>query len=116
MSLQVKIQSKAENVLASEASFYGVTATALAKAIIDKVATGGILREVLQDVDVSSYQDRKRGTPRPKSIFDYKGEKLSLPAIARKSGIPLITLRNRIYARGWSADRAFSVPVKEKRK
>ena len=115
MSLQVKIQSKAETVLASEAGFYGVTATALAKAIIDKVATGGLVREVLQGVDVESYQDRKRGTPKPFATFEFKGEMMSLTAISEKTGIPLTTLRNRLYQRNWSPDRAFSEPVKEKR-
>lgn len=116
MSLQVKIQAKAENVLASEASFYGVTATALAKAIIDKVATGGILRDVLQDVDVKSYQERGRGTPKPTNIFVYKGEKLSLPEISKRTGIALGTLKSRLYIEGWSEERAFTAPVRRKRK
>lgn len=115
MSLQVKIQSKAEIVLASEAGFYGVTPTALAKAIIDKVATGGLVRDVLQGVDVVSYQDRKRGTPKPLATFRYNGEGMSLASIAKITGTPLNTLRYRIYKQKWSQQRAFSTPVKEKR-
>lgn len=63
MSINIRIRAKAEDVLQSEAEFYGVNATALAKAIIDKVVGGGLTRDVLQGVDVLSYQDRKRGRP-----------------------------------------------------
>lgn len=114
MSLQVKIQAKAESVLASEAQFYGVTATALVKAIIDKVAVGGLTRDVLQGVDVESYQDRKRGSP--PETFKYQGRKLPLSDISKETGIPLFTLRTRIYRGKWTEERAFSEPVKERRK
>lgn len=114
MSLQVKIQAKAESVLSSEAQFYGVTATALVKAIIDKVAVGGLTRDVLQGVDVESYQDRKRGSP--PETFKYQGRKLSLSDISKETGIPLFTLRTRIYRGKWTEERAFSEPVKERRK
>lgn len=63
MSINVVIQAKTLDVLESEARFFGVHPTALAKAIIDKVTTGGMVRDVLQGVDVSSYQARKRGRP-----------------------------------------------------
>lgn len=116
MSLQVKIQAKAESVLASEAQFYGVTPTALAKAIIDKVAVGGLTRDVLQGVDVESYQDRKRGTPKSLGTHEFRGRKLSLSAISEITGIPPITLRNRLYLHKWTEERAFSEPVKERRK
>lgn len=64
MSIDIRIQSKAEAILIEEAKFFGVTPTALTKAIVDKVATGGLTREVLQGVDVTSYQDRGRGRPK----------------------------------------------------
>lgn len=63
MSIKVVIQAKTEDVLKEEAKFFGVTPMALTKAIIDKVATGGLTRDVLQGVDVASYQDRGRGRP-----------------------------------------------------
>ncbi|NLS19877.1 hypothetical protein HGP16_25390 [Rhizobium sp. P40RR-XXII] len=63
MSLNVKVQAKTEEILESEAAFYGVNATALAKAIIDKVVSGGLTRDILQGVDVVSYQERRRGRP-----------------------------------------------------
>lgn len=63
MSINVIIQAKTLDALESEAKFFGVNTTALAKAILDKVATGGLTREVLQGVDVVSYQERKRGRP-----------------------------------------------------
>ncbi len=116
MSLQIVVQAKAESVLMSEASFYGVTATALAKAIIDKVAVGGLTRDVLQGVDVESYQDRKRGTANPPATFTYHGRKLSLSEISKETGISLFTLRTRIYRGKWTEERAFSEPVKERRK
>lgn len=114
MSLQVKIQAKAESVLASEAQFYGVTATALVKAIVDKVAVGGLTRDVLQGVDVESYQDRKRGNP--PATFTYQGRRLPLSDISKETGISLFTLRTRIYRGKWTEERAFSEPVKERRK
>ena len=116
MSLEVKIQAKAESVLASEAQFYGVTPTALVKAIIDKVAVGGLTRDVLQGVDVGSYQDRKRGTPHPSPKHTYQGQSMSLAAISKKTGIPLVTLRTRIYRDNWTEERAFAEPVREYRK
>lgn len=116
MSLEVKIQAKAESVLASEAQFYGVTPTALVKAIIDKVAVGGLTRVVLQGVDVGSYQDRKRGTPHPSPKHTYQGQRMSLAAISKKTGIPLVTLRTRIYRDNWTEERAFAEPVREYRK
>lgn len=63
MSISIKIQAKTEQILESEATFYGVNATALGKAILDKVVAGGMTRDVLQGVDVTSYQMRKRGRP-----------------------------------------------------
>lgn len=63
MSIKPVIQSKTEAILLKEADFYGVNATALAKAIIDKVVGGGMTRDVLQGVDVQSYQSRRRGRP-----------------------------------------------------
>jgi formaldehyde-activating enzyme involved in methanogenesis len=63
MSLKIIVQAKAEQMLKHDAEFFGVTPTAVAKAIIDKVSGGGLTRDVLQGVDVGSYQDRKRGRP-----------------------------------------------------
>jgi len=63
MSIEIKIQAKTEAILESEAGFYGVNATAVAKAILDKVVSGGMTREVLQGVDVASYQERRHGRP-----------------------------------------------------
>ena len=63
MSLDLRIQAKTQSILESEARFYGVNATAVAKAIIDKVVGGGLTRDVLQGVDMESYQERKRGRP-----------------------------------------------------
>lgn len=67
MTIEIQIRAKAEDMLHSEAEFYGVNATALAKAIIDKVVGGGLTRDVLQGVDVASYQARKRGRPMKRS-------------------------------------------------
>lgn len=66
MSINIVVQSKTLDALQSEAQFFGVHPTALAKAILDKVATGGLTRDVLQGVDVESYQMRKRGRPAKK--------------------------------------------------
>lgn len=63
MSIDIKIQAKTADILASEAAFYGVNPTALAKAILDKVVAGGMTRDVLTGVDVESYQSRRRGRP-----------------------------------------------------
>lgn len=63
MSIKVVIQAKTADILKSESEFYGVHSTAIAKAIIDKVVGGGLIRDVLQGVDVESYQQRRRGRP-----------------------------------------------------
>lgn len=66
MSVLLPIQGKAYEILQAEADFYGVTPTAVAKAIMDRVLVGGQTRDALQGVDVTSYQDRKRGRPTKK--------------------------------------------------
>lgn len=115
MSINIRIQAKTEQILESEAAFYGVNATALGKAIIDKVVAGGIIRDVLQGVDVESYQARPRGRPAsagelpqkvgrpPKHVFD--GAPVSLAAMSRRFGIPRSTLWLRI-SKGMSMEQA----------
>lgn len=68
MSIDIRVSAKTESIISAEAQFYGVSAAALAKAILDKVATTGITRDVLQGVDVSSYQHRGRGRPKTKGV------------------------------------------------
>ncbi len=63
MSLNIRIQAKAEQMLQHEAEFHGVTPTAIGKAALDKLLTTGMLRDFLQGVDVHSYQERKCGRP-----------------------------------------------------
>lgn len=67
MSIKPVIQSKTLAILRRDALTYGVTATAMAKAILDTVAHEGLTHVILAGVDVESYQDRKRGRPRSKS-------------------------------------------------
>lgn len=103
MSINLKIQSKAEAILQSEAKFYGVTATAVAKAIMDKVVAGEMIRDVLQGVDVASYQER-RAKPLPvmKAPRQYKyslnGKPVKLDELAIEHGIAPTTLRRWVKA------------------
>lgn len=109
MSINIVIQSKTLDVLESEARFFGVHPTALAKAILDKVATGGLTRDVLQGVDVGSYQGRRRTSPgRKKAMF--KGEMRLIGEVAREAGIKLNVINERMK-NGWSLDKAATVPV-----
>ena len=64
MGIDIRIQAKTAEILKAEAEFFKINPTALAKAILDKIVAGGLTREVMQGVDVASYQDRKRGRPR----------------------------------------------------
>jgi hypothetical protein len=97
----VTIQAKALEILESEAAFYHVTPTALAKAIVSRVIAGGLTRDVLQGVDVPSFQERRRGRPvtvgpkgkrgrKPK--FTLHGEPVSLADVSGKTGIPRSTI------------------------
>ena len=63
MGIDIRIQAKTADMLKAEADFYKVNPTALAKAIIDKIVAGGLTRDVMQGVDVASYESRKRGRP-----------------------------------------------------
>jgi hypothetical protein len=63
MSIDIRIQAKAAQILQHEAEFHGVTPTAITKAAIDKLLTSGMLRDFLQGVDLQSYQERRRGRP-----------------------------------------------------
>ena len=67
MSIKPVIQSKVEAILERDGLTYGVTATAMAKAIIDTVVKEGLTHTILAGVDVESFQDRKRGRPRTKT-------------------------------------------------
>lgn len=111
MSIELKIQSKSEQILQREARFYGVTATAVAKAIIDKVVAGDMVRDVLQGVDVSSYQLR-RATPAPKPPRQYRyslnGKPVKLESLAAEFGIPMNTIRGRVK-RGMTVAEAVQV-------
>jgi hypothetical protein len=106
MSINVRIQAKTESILEGEAEFYRVGATALVKAILDKVTTGGTIRHLLQGVDVTSYQDRKPARPkskreashrRPKSAkYYFEGKSITLYALGLKVGVPCSTIRYRM--------------------
>lgn len=115
MSINLKIQAKAETILQSEARFYGVTATAVAKAIIDKVVGGKLTRDVLQGVDVASYQER-RAKAQPKAPRQYKyhlhGKPVKLEELAIEHGIAPTTLR-RWVKRGMPIEEAIEGRKKE---
>ncbi|RWX78287.1 hypothetical protein EPK99_06560 [Neorhizobium lilium] len=117
MSIDIRIQSKAEQILQHEAAFYGVTPTAVAKAIMDKVVAGDLIRDVLQGVDVASYQDRRpKSHPKPPSApkhprqfkYSFKGAPVKLEAIAAEHGVSPTTLRRRINS-GMPIEQALSV-------
>ncbi|HEY0120618.1 MAG TPA: hypothetical protein VGC14_02460 [Rhizobium sp.] len=67
MSIKPVIQSKTAAILERDALAYGVTATAMAKAILDTVVREGLTHTILAGVDVERFQDRKRGRPRTKT-------------------------------------------------
>jgi hypothetical protein len=67
MSIPVNVQAKTAAILEKEALFYGVNATAVAKAILDTVANEGLTHTILAGIDVESFQQRKRGRPRVKT-------------------------------------------------
>lgn len=71
MSVKLVIQGKTLEILQAEANFFHANPTALARAIIDRVVRGGSIRDVLQGVDVHSYEIRRRG--RPRSARSQKG-------------------------------------------
>lgn len=48
--------------------------------------------------------------------IEYMGEKMCLSDAADLAGIPVKTVRKRIFVLGWSADRALSEPVEKRRK
>jgi hypothetical protein len=63
MSIKPVIQAKTAAILEKEAEHYGVTATAMAKAILDTVCREGLVHTMLVGVDVESFQIRRRGRP-----------------------------------------------------
>ena len=67
MSIKPVIQAKTAQILEMEALHYGVTATAMAKAIIDTVVRESLVHIILAGVDVEGFQERKRGRPAKRS-------------------------------------------------
>lgn len=115
MSLLLKIQSKAEAILESEAAFYGVNATAIAKAIIDKVVCAGHIRDVLQGVDVASYQERRRYRDHGKPVYLFRGAHRTLKDIQEITGVSSVLIKNRLD-RGWKLERAATTPSNTNRR
>jgi AcrR family transcriptional regulator len=48
----------------------------------------------------------------PRVMVTYQGQQMTLPALARATGIGLKTLRSRIRTYGWDAERAASTPLR----
>lgn len=46
--------------------------------------------------------------------FEYEGELLTIPELARRNGIKRSTLSMRIYGYGWEVQRAVETPVRAK--
>jgi len=109
MSLSVKIQAKCEAILESEAAFFGVNATALAKAIVDKVVAGGMIRDVLQGVDVASYQERRRHKEHGLDVYHFRGVNRTLKEIQIITGVRSVLIKSRLD-RGWKLERAATTP------
>lgn len=113
MSLNIKIQAKSESILQSEARFYGVTATAVAKAIIDKVVGGELTRDVLQGVDVASYQTRHRDRAKGADTYHFRGVFRTLKEIQAITGVSSNLIASRI-GRGWKLEKAATTAPKIK--
>ena len=47
-------------------------------------------------------------------LFEYRGESLTIPELARRYGIKKSTLSMRIYGYGWDVQRAVETPVRAK--
>jgi hypothetical protein len=114
MSLNVRIQSKAEQILRTEARFYGVKPTALAKAIFDKVVSGELTRDVLQGVDVSSYERRERQRARCE-LYHFRGADRTLPEIQKITGVSAKLIASRLNG-GWKLEKAATTPARPKRR
>ena len=57
---------------------------------------------------------KRGGSPRKK--FEYLGECFTLNELAELSGHKLSTLINRIYAKGWTVEKAVETPLYGNRK
>lgn len=110
MSIKPVIQAKTEAILEREAISYGVTATALAKAIVETVVGEGIIHETLAGIDVEAFQQRRRGSDHGKGAYRFEGRMMSLPAISQITGIHFNLIKSRL-ARGWDLERAAMEPV-----
>ncbi|WP_105430196.1 hypothetical protein [Neorhizobium sp. T6_25] len=112
MSIKPVIQSKTEKILEREAVLYGVTATAMAKAIVETVAHEGIIHEILADVDLSKFS----GQPgrRVSGRYELDGRAVKLSDLAAMSGVKEVTIRRRIK-NGMPIEQALSASDMRKR-
>lgn len=103
MSIDIRIQSKAEIVVQAEAKFFGVSAPTLMRAATDKLILSGGLRDFMQGVDLQSYEARSARASKvaedrlknPKTFF-LDGKPVRLRELSLLSGIPQSTLWRRI--------------------
>lgn len=109
MNFRPAIQGKTAAILEKEALHYGVTGTALVKAIVETVVREGIVHETLAGVDVESFAHRKRGRPKMK-LYEYRGDRVSLADISGTTGIPASVIRSRLRV-GWDMERAATTAV-----
>ncbi len=97
------IKSDTAAVLEKEALVYGVSAAAMARAIVTTVVSEKLTHTILAGVDVKAMEPRGRQTKYER--YDFMGGRYSVDEIASMTGIPASTLRNRIK-RGMSAEMA----------
>ncbi|MBZ5775047.1 hypothetical protein LAV84_18430 [Rhizobium sp. VS19-DR104.2] len=105
MSISAIISSKTAAKLEKEGVKLGVSSRAVARAIIETVASENLTQTILAGIDVKAMEPR--GKHRHYARIDYRGGSYSVDELASMTGIAPSTIRNRL-SRGMPIERVLS--------
>lgn len=110
MSIHLHLSGQTESIFRAEAETMGISASALAKAVLATAAEENTIPTLVAGVDLEFFQEQlaKRSGRYP--VHSFRGRKMSLAKIAEEVGISKYTIKARLDS-GWTMERATSTPV-----
>ena len=101
--------------LEKHAEHYGVTAEAVARAILHTVLHEEIAHQILAGIDIEHFSKVPSGRVIGKGMYPFEGQRLSTVGISAITGIPAKTIARRLEL-GWTSHEAAWTPVRKQGK